>query len=157
MEHAAVGTGQMAYIEARRGGLGQHRQVQVQMMWSGVGLPCCPPSVRGDWAVYNSVLDFPSWSIRHICWRCRASKGGPFDYKEAGSGATWRAQRLEGNALLAEQRAAGITPSTIFSAPGFQVKHIMVDYLHTMDLGVATDCLGNLFLEILRLFAKNSS
>jgi hypothetical protein len=27
----------------------------------------------------------------------------------------------------------------------------MVDYLHTMDLGVATDCLGNLFLEILSL------
>ena len=112
---------------------------------------------RGDWAFYNSVLDFPSWSSRHMCWKCRASKGGPFDYKEAGSGAAWRAQRLEGNAFLAEQRAAGITPSTIFSAPGFQVKHIMVDYLHTMDLGVATDCLGNLFLEILRLFARNSS
>jgi hypothetical protein len=58
---------------------------------------------------------------------------------------------LEGYAFLAEQRAAGIIPSTIFSAPGFQVKHIMVDYLHTMDLGVATDCLGNLFLDILSL------
>ena len=52
---------------------------------------------------------------------------------------------------MAEQRAAGIIPSTIFSAPGFQVKHIMVDYLHTMDLGVATDCLGNLFLDFLSL------
>jgi len=28
----------------------------------------------------------------------------------------------------------------------------MVDCLHTMDLGVAADCLGNLLLEILRLF-----
>ena len=45
----------------------------------------------------------------------------------------------------------GLLLSTIFAAPGFQVKHIMVDYLHTMDLGVAADCLGNLFLEILRL------
>ena len=27
----------------------------------------------------------------------------------------------------------------------------MVDYLHTMDLGVTADCLGNLRLEILRL------
>ena len=32
-----------------------------------------------------------------------------------------------GYAFLAEQKAAGITPSTIFSAPGFQVKHLMVD------------------------------
>ena len=29
MEHAAAGTGQMAYNEAHRGGLGQHRQGQV--------------------------------------------------------------------------------------------------------------------------------
>lgn len=106
---------------------------------------------RGDWAFYNSVFDFPSWSSKNICWKCRASKGGAFDYKEAGSDAAWRAQRLEGHAFLAEQRAAGITPSTIFSTPGFQVKHCMVDYLHTMDLGVAADCLGNLFLEILCL------
>ena len=158
MEHAAAGTGQMAYIEAHKGGLGQHRQGRVHKRCSG-GLTyhAALLQFRGDWAFYNSVLDFPSWSSRHICWKCRASKGGPFDYKEAGSGAAWRAQRLEGNAFLAEQRAAGITPSTIFSAPGFQVKHIMVDYLHTMDLGVAADCLGNLFLEILRLFARNSS
>ncbi len=33
----------------------------------------------------------------------------------------------------------------------FQVKRIMVDSLHPMDLGVAADCLGNLLLEILRL------
>ena len=44
-----------------------------------------------------------------------------------------------GYAFLAEQRAAGMIPSTKFSAPGFQVKRIMVDYLHTMDLGVAAD------------------
>jgi hypothetical protein len=106
---------------------------------------------RGDWAFYNSVLDFPSWSNKHICWKCKASKGGAFDYKEAGTEAAWRGQRLEGYAFLAEQRAAGIIPSTIFSEPGFHVKHIMVDYLHTMDLGVAADCLGNLFLEILSL------
>ena len=30
----------------------------------------------------------------------------------------------------------------------------MVDYLHTTDLGVATDCLGNLLLEILRLLPR---
>ena len=30
LEHAAAGAGQMAYIEAHRGGLGQHRQGQVQ-------------------------------------------------------------------------------------------------------------------------------
>ena len=62
-----------------------------------------------------------------------------------------------GYALLAEQRVVGITLATILSAPGFQVKHRMVDYLHTMDLGVAADCLGHLLLEILRLFARNSS
>ena len=35
MEHATAGTGQMAYIEAHRGGLGQHRQGQVQNRCSG--------------------------------------------------------------------------------------------------------------------------
>jgi hypothetical protein len=106
---------------------------------------------RADWAFYNAVFDFPNWSSKNICWKCRASRGGACDYKETGSDAAWRAQRLEGHAFLAEQMAAGITPSAIFSAPGFQVKHCMVDYLHTMDLGVAADCLGNLFLEILHL------
>jgi hypothetical protein len=51
-----------------------------------------------------------------------------------------------GCAFLAEQRAAGIIPSTIFSTPGFQVKHIIVGYMRAMDLGVAADWLGNLFL-----------
>ena len=30
----------------------------------------------------------------------------------------------------------------------------MVEYLHTMDLGVAADCLGNLLLEILSLLPR---
>ena len=84
-------------------------------------------------------LASPAGKTKNICWKCRASKGGAFDYKEAGTEADWRGQILEGYAFLAEQRAAGIFPSTIFSAPGFQVKHIMLDYLHTMDLGVAAD------------------
>ena len=81
---------------------------------------------------------------------------GLFDYKEAGTEAAWRGQRLEGYAFLAEQRAVGMIPSTIFSALGFQVKHIMVDCLHTMVLGGAADCLINLFLEILSLSARNA-
>ena len=63
---------------------------------------------------------FYNWANTNICWKCRASKGGAFDYNEAGTEAAWRGQRLEGYAFLAEQRAAGIIPS-IFSAPGFQV------------------------------------
>ena len=49
---------------------------------------------RGDWAFYNSGIDFPSWPNKNICWKRRASKGGAFDYNEAGTEAAWRGQRL---------------------------------------------------------------
>ncbi len=32
-----------------------------------------------------------------------------------------------------------------------QVEHVMVDWLHTVDQGVAQDCIGNLFVEMLQV------
>ena len=106
---------------------------------------------RGDWAFYKQIFDFPSWSSMNICWKCSASRGGAHDYKDCSASAAWRAHRLHGPEFLAKQRAAGITPSALFQSPGFQVKHCMIDWLHTVDLGVVADALGQLFDEIIEL------
>ena len=58
---------------------------------------------------------------------------------------------MTGPEFLATQRAGGQRPSALFSTPGFQVKHVQPDWLHTVDLGVGQDAIGNLFAEAVDL------
>jgi hypothetical protein len=109
----------------------------------------CLAQIRGDWQFYKATFNFPSWSSTAICWRCAATRSGEFSFKECGESAPWRQQRYSGNAFLQKQREAGISPSPLWSTPGAKVDYIMVDWLHTVDLGTGGDCLGNLFREVL--------
>ena len=38
----------------------------------------------------------------------------------------------------------------LFSSPGFTSQQVLLDWLHTMDLGVTADFLGNLFYHLVR-------
>ena len=59
--------------------------------------------------------------------------------------------RITGQQCLMLQRAEGIQPSTLFACPGTTVDMVMVDWLHTMDLGVLADVIGNVFWDALPL------
>jgi len=59
------------------------------------------PSSKAEETGHFTTLSLtsPAGQTKNICWKCRASKGGAFDYKEAGAEAAWRGQRLEGYAF----------------------------------------------------------
>jgi hypothetical protein len=52
---------------------------------------------------------------------------------------------------LALLRGQGAEVSHLFQCPGLKVDHVLVDWLHTVDLGVGQDALGNLFYEVAEL------
>ncbi len=49
--------------------------------------------------------------------------------------------------FLRQTKSENIPPSPLYSAPGFEWLTIMVDVLHTLDLGVSQVVLGHLFVE----------
>ncbi len=108
----------------------------------------CLAQVRRDWPFLKALFSFPAWNSTRLCWRCRATQS---TYKVCGSNAPWRQERVTGHVFLAEQREAGITPSPLLRCPGMRLELVGIDWLHTMDLGVSQDVMGNLFVEAMEL------
>ena len=103
---------------------------------------------RGDWPFLKQLFQFPSWNATRMCWKCKATQE---TYKLCHLGAPWRSQRLSSTDFLQELHSSGGTPSPLLSCPGFKLDFVGIDWLHTVDLGVAQDVLGNLFWEALSL------
>ena len=101
---------------------------------------------RADWPFLKSLFSFPSWTSSAICWRCKADKGN-YSYKKSGEEAGWRQHRVTPVEFFRLLRASGLKPSLLFEAPGFELRHVVLDWLHIVDLGVLQDLLGSLFLE----------
>ena len=109
--------------------------------WSGA---LC--QVRGDWAFYAEVFRFPQWnSVDRMCWLCRASSTARhLSWTDARPGAGWRATRWSHEAYIDFLRNAGIViPVLLLCIVGFRLECVMVDTLHTVDLGVASHAIGN--------------
>ena len=113
----------------------------------------CPKAilcqVRADWPFLKTLFSIPIWLNHAICWRCGADKGDN-SYKDGTSNANWRKLRKEWYDLFDELRAQGHALSPLFSAPGFEVFMIVLDWLHVVDLGISQDLLGSLFAEAIR-------
>lgn len=113
----------------------------------------CPPAilcqVRADWPFLKTLFSIPTWQNKEICWRCGADKDVN-TYKDGSGNARWRRLRKTAVQLLEELRQKGIVLSPLFSAPGFEVFMIILDWLHIVDLGIAQDLIGNLFAELIR-------
>ena len=125
----------------------RHRRAKANQTFDRIA--CCVQA-RGDWAFYAKVFLLSSWSEGNICWKCDARKRrGPDSFHDCSSYATWRSRRREANSYLDDQVAAGGEPSHFFSIPNMQVQDIMIDWLHTMDLGVSQDIIGNVFWQVL--------
>ena len=109
---------------------------------------------RGDWKFFKEVFNFPAWNNKSsMCWMCSADRDTMKDFSSA---ASWRSQRNGPNDLLRTLRAAGVRPCPLFSIPLFHPGLVLVDWLHTMDLGVAADMLGNFFQEMLSFMPGNN-
>ena len=111
--------------------------------WRGSVCQC-----RGDWKFYTEIFRFPQWnSAERMCWMCRASSTIPDLYfGRFGPGAGWRATRWSHEGYLEYLRGLGIAiPVLLIALIGFRLECIMVDTLHTVDQGVASHILGNVF------------
>ena len=111
-----------------------------------LGVHAATVQVRGDWMFYKQLFNFPSWSPHRICWKCRANK---HTFKQCGLSAPWRSQRRLGQQFLQELIAAGLRVSEFFKCPGLLMDHLMIDWLHAVDLGVAEGVIGNLFWDVI--------
>ncbi len=103
--------------------------------------------VRGDWAFFRGTFDFPACNKKDgCCWLCRAT---PETLRETGLNATWRSARLTHEMLLARLAEQGRQPSPLFHLPGVTNQTFKPDWLHTLDLGVGSDGVANIFWVLL--------
>ena len=68
-------------------------------------------------------------------------------FTDFNSGAAWRPCRHSMAQVVAQLNCEGIELSSFFKLPGFCGSFITIDFLHTVDVGVSQDVLGNLFHE----------
>jgi hypothetical protein len=109
--------------------------------------------LRGDWEFYASVLGFPRWNTKeNMCFMCLASAmDNALSWTSAARGAGWRPTIRSHESYLAELIAAGKSLCGLFLIPGLRLEGVMVDVLHTVDLGLAAHIIANIFVEVMRL------
>ena len=108
--------------------------------------------VRGDWPFLKTLFSFPQHNeLRGLCWQCLASgiEGSVLTFKKTGLNALWRKHRLTCHEFVESLRTANLPVSPLLSLPGFSCKHVVLDWLHVVDLGCAADMLGNLFWQVI--------
>ena len=106
--------------------------------------------VRGDWAFYTEVFQFPQWnSADQMCWLCRASSTvRDRAWTDSRPGAGWRRTRWTHEAYIEYLRAAGLAiPVLLLCIVGFRLECVMVDTLHAVDQGVASHVIANTMLH----------
>ena len=124
---------------------------------AGKPLPCKAvlAEVRADWKCMSEVFHLPHWqNTLGICCKCSATLG---NFKDFSSLAPWRSERLNHWQFLERQLLQGKKVSAIYHCPLFSTSCFKIDWLHTMDLGVSCDTLGNLCWHLLPKFAGKRS
>ena len=102
--------------------------------------------LRCDWAAYKQVFGFGGWNAFSICWRCFANRED-IPFSDFSLSAAWRSRRHTTATLMALLRDSGVELCTLFSCPAWCLTHLMIDCLHTLDLGFSQDCIGNIMWE----------
>ena len=105
--------------------------------------------VRGDWEFHASIFSLPKWNNAvNMCWLCSASADGPLRFTACGAGAAWRDTRRSHESFLLECAANGKeVPVLLAKVQGLRLDCIMIDILHTVDQGVASHVIGNIFFQ----------
>ena len=108
--------------------------------------------IRGDWEFYTSVLEMPNWGATdEMCWLCHASKCGSRVYTRADLAAGWRGTRRTHESYTKELKDRGKElPPLLALVIGLRLECIMIDILHTVDQGVASHVIANIFWECVK-------
>ena len=104
--------------------------------------------VRGDWAFYKALFSLGGWASKSMCWLCQANTTDT-PWTDFSMSAAWRTARHGPMEFVSKIRQQGTAPSPLFGCPGFDMDLVAVDVLHSLDLGVSQDTLGNFFFAVL--------
>ena len=100
------------------------------------------------------MFQTPKWNeIGRMCWLCMAvgENGSPLQYTCTGSDAPWRPTRVTHQAYLAWLRSNDLEiPAWFRHIKGLQIICLMIDILHSTDLGVFAHVIGNIFWECIK-------
>ena len=109
--------------------------------------------IRGDWEFYCCMFKFPAWNTADsMCWLCKAAGHGELSFTNTGTGAAWRGTMRSHEDWVLEQEAAGKSlPALMDRVHGLRLESVMVDILHTVDLGIAAHILGNIFWSCVQM------
>ena len=106
--------------------------------------------VRGDWEALAQFFSLRSYSSDFFCWQCNATKSeGPYCYRNFSVHAPHRQTLISHRDYIENCALEGGEPCYLFQCPGFELWMLVVDSMHSADLGCFGDALGSLFfLEI---------
>ena len=122
---------------------------------SGGGLPLADgwrgqvAQVRGDWQFFCQAFYFPQWNVADVmCPFCRASNvHRERAWYDVGPDAGWRETLWTHETFMAHLALHGL-PVPAFFQPrhgiiGLRLENVMVDILHTLDLGMTAHAIGS--------------
>ena len=91
--------------------------------------------INGDWEALANYFGLPSWSMGRPCWFCSCAKGECLHVPTSGLSQV----RLCSQAFFAWAKAEDRLPCSLFGLPAAGTWLVAVDWMHTVDLGVAQD------------------
>ena len=93
---------------------------------------------------FKGVMGFGGLHSYNVCWRCVANTGD-IPWHDFKSNAKWKSMRHTNTSFfqMRKNHCGMICP--LFNIPRFVTTMLMVDCLHTLDLGVTQDMIGCLF------------
>ena len=110
--------------------------------------------IRGDWQFYCECFYFPQWnSADQMCWLCRASSvdAGRL-WTDFSRNAGWRETMWTHESYLHYRRTSGLAIPMLLrngiGIIGLRLECVMVDVLHTIDLGLACHIIANVMFII---------
>jgi hypothetical protein len=104
------------------------------------------------------VLGFPKHNeVANMCWLCKAGISDPtLRYTDVTSSAGWRKTLRTTSFYAKELESRGKSlPVLLSSITGFGLQHVMIDTLHTVELGVASHIVGNIMKECMTSLGPN--
>ena len=102
--------------------------------------------INPDLEAMQNVLWVQAHSFDDMCWLCPANKS-TIPFNDARPGAKWRAQKY--CVEYTRQHPASTHP--IMEIPGVVTQTFCLDTLHTNDLGVLFNFIGNVFFDMVYL------